>query len=174
MFDAIVLTISSYSPAEAKEEDQDAESSQAAQPVKIYDIVKGVPSKLPPHRGVEGYVDEFIAIGQTDPPTIPVSALYPDGNFPVGEEQPYKDFVTAQVTSDEARYNERLHSNLANVLREASEVHRQVGFICMDSIDSYSSSFCFCFRSVVMPNQLLNQVLNLSICANLSKRRIAN
>ena len=28
---------------------------------------------------------------QTDPPTIPISELYPDGNFPVGEEVEYPD-----------------------------------------------------------------------------------
>ncbi len=28
---------------------------------------------------------------QTDPPTIPISELFPGGNFPPGEIQDYKD-----------------------------------------------------------------------------------
>ena len=28
---------------------------------------------------------------QTDPPSVPITALFPDGNFPEGEWQSYKD-----------------------------------------------------------------------------------
>uniref|UniRef100_A0A069DUM3 Methionine aminopeptidase 2 n=1 Tax=Panstrongylus megistus TaxID=65343 RepID=A0A069DUM3_9HEMI len=64
---------------------------------------------------------------QTDPPTIPVSTLFSDGNFPVGYEMQYSDARTAKnrFTSEEARALERLHNDIYNEARQAAEAHRQ-------------------------------------------------
>lgn len=67
---------------------------------------------------------------QTDPPTIPVSELFPDGVFPVGQEMEYPlvgDSRTAinRFTSEEKRALDRLHNDIYNEVRHAAEAHRQ-------------------------------------------------
>ncbi|KAH7491472.1 Methionine aminopeptidase 2B [Phytophthora ramorum] len=84
-------------------------------------------SKLPQFRGVDGFTDSYVAVGQTDPPTIPVEKLFPDGHFPVGEIQDHPgDFNTFRTTSDEKRALDREQEDLYETLRHAAEVHRQV------------------------------------------------
>ncbi|OBZ79054.1 Methionine aminopeptidase 2 [Grifola frondosa] len=69
-------------------------------------------------------------VEQTDPPRVPVSKFYPDGNYPEGELQEYKDDNTWRTTSEEMRYNERLAmedpETTYQSIRRAAEVHRQV------------------------------------------------
>ncbi|XP_075235418.1 methionine aminopeptidase 2-like isoform X2 [Lycorma delicatula] len=67
---------------------------------------------------------------QTDPPTIPVSTLFRDGVYPVGQEMEYptlQDGRTAKerFTSEEARMLDRLHNDIYNEARQAAEAHRQ-------------------------------------------------
>ncbi|KAL4162543.1 hypothetical protein PRNP1_003079 [Phytophthora ramorum] len=84
-------------------------------------------SKLPQFRGVDGFMDSYVAVGQTDPPTIPVEKLFPDGHFPVGEIQDHPgNFNTFRTTSDEKRALDREQEDLYETLRHAAEVHRQV------------------------------------------------
>lgn len=72
-------------------------------------------------------VDSYIAVGQTHPPSIPVSKLFPAGSFPVGELQSYTgESNTTRETSEERRHVERLNADLYDSVREAAEVHRQV------------------------------------------------
>ncbi len=101
---------------------------------------KGVPSRPPPFRGVKGFTDSYIAEGQTDPPTIPISALFAGRPFPEGARQPGwrgggaaaaaagegGDLNTSRVTGEEARYTERLNADMFESVREAAEVHRHV------------------------------------------------
>ncbi|KAI9056974.1 peptidase M24A methionine aminopeptidase [Trametes sanguinea] len=67
---------------------------------------------------------------QTEPPTIPVSKFFPDGNYPEGELQEYKDDNAYRTTSEEKRYEERMAMEdpevTYNNIRRAAEVHRQV------------------------------------------------
>ncbi|KAH8827176.1 methionine aminopeptidase 2-like protein [Flagelloscypha sp. PMI_526] len=68
---------------------------------------------------------------QTDPPTIPLSKLFPSGVYPEGELQPYTlDSNTYRITSEEKRELDRLtHSDPETTyesIRKGSEVHRQV------------------------------------------------
>eukprot|EP00850_Spirogloea_muscicola_P008231 SM000043S15859 [mRNA] locus=s43:493220:496498:- [translate_table: standard] len=63
---------------------------------------------------------------QTDPPSVPISQLFPDGVYPPGEEQDYKDDNLWRLTSEEMRERERLSAPLLNDVRRAAEVHRQV------------------------------------------------
>ncbi|CDO73088.1 hypothetical protein BN946_scf185007.g142 [Trametes cinnabarina] len=67
---------------------------------------------------------------QTEPPTIGLSKLFPDGNYPQGELQEYKDDNAYRTTSEEKRYNERMAMEdpevTYNNIRRAAEVHRQV------------------------------------------------
>ncbi|KAI3695790.1 hypothetical protein L1987_78791 [Smallanthus sonchifolius] len=63
---------------------------------------------------------------QTDPPTIPVAELFPQGNFSEGEIQQYKDDNLWRTTSEEKRDLERLEKPMYDSIRQAAEVHRQV------------------------------------------------
>ncbi|CAI9284412.1 unnamed protein product [Lactuca saligna] len=63
---------------------------------------------------------------QTDPPTIPIAELFPQGNFPEGEIQQYKDDNLWRTTSEEKRDLERLEKPMYDSIRQAAEVHRQV------------------------------------------------
>lgn len=65
-------------------------------------------------------------IEQTNPPSIPVSELFPAGDFPEGEVQQYKDDNLWRTTSEEKRELERLEKPMYNAVRRAAEVHRQV------------------------------------------------
>jgi len=61
---------------------------------------------------------------------VGLSKLFPDGIYKEGELQPYKDDNAYRITSEEARYNEKLANEdpetTYNDIRRAAEVHRQV------------------------------------------------
>ncbi|CAL1694175.1 unnamed protein product [Somion occarium] len=67
---------------------------------------------------------------QSDPPRVGITKLFPDGNFPEGELQEYKDDNAWRTTSEEKRYIEREILNdpveTYTSIRRAAEVHRQV------------------------------------------------
>ncbi|KAG6830903.1 hypothetical protein H0H92_014054 [Tricholoma furcatifolium] len=67
---------------------------------------------------------------QSDPPRIGLSKFFPDGIYPEGEIQPYKDDNTWRTTSEEKRYDEKMTNEDPETtyqnIRRASEVHRQV------------------------------------------------
>lgn len=69
---------------------------------------------------------------QTNPPTIPISQLFPDGNYPEGEIMRHPvpagvDERTAidRFTSEEKRNLDRMHLDIYAELRQAAEAHRQ-------------------------------------------------
>ncbi|KZC08742.1 PREDICTED: methionine aminopeptidase 2 [Dufourea novaeangliae] len=69
---------------------------------------------------------------QTDPPTVPISELFPDGNFPVGQimEHPPAAGVDDRMakerfSSEEARAFDRMNNDIYNEARQAAEAHRQ-------------------------------------------------
>lgn len=63
---------------------------------------------------------------QTVPPTVPVKQLFPNGIFPEGEWQSYKDDQRWRETAAEKRELDRLQFDMINEVRQAAEVHRQV------------------------------------------------
>uniref|UniRef100_A0A0K8TSP2 Methionine aminopeptidase 2 n=1 Tax=Tabanus bromius TaxID=304241 RepID=A0A0K8TSP2_TABBR len=70
------------------------------------------------------------ANGQTDPPSIPIAELFPDGNFPEGEitmHPPVPDDRTAKdrFTSEEKRALDQMHNDIYSEVRHAAEAHRQ-------------------------------------------------
>lgn len=87
----------------------------------------GVPSRVPGFRGVDGFTDSYIAVGQTDPPSTPIFELFKGGPFPPGQVVDHPgDFNTYRVTSEEKRALDRASSDVVETLREAAEVHRHV------------------------------------------------
>ena len=63
---------------------------------------------------------------QTSPPRVPVSQLFTNGEYPVGEEVEYKNDNAFRTTSEEKRHLDRMNSDFVNEYRQAAEVHRQV------------------------------------------------
>ncbi|PAV22041.1 peptidase M24A methionine aminopeptidase [Pyrrhoderma noxium] len=67
---------------------------------------------------------------QTEPPRVGLSKLFPDGIYPEGEIQEYRDDNNWRTTSEEKRYNERMimedPEETYQSIRRAAEVHRQV------------------------------------------------
>eukprot|EP00906_Rhabdomonas_costata_P037870 RCo053435 len=60
-------------------------------------------------------------------PTVPIRALFPSGEFPVGEILPHPLQCNAfRVTSEEKREAEKIQASAYADLRRAAEVHRQV------------------------------------------------
>jgi len=65
---------------------------------------------------------------QTDPPSIPITTLFPDGKYPVGLEMMYpgdERKAKDRFTSEEKRAVERLHNDMYEEARLAAEAHRQ-------------------------------------------------
>lgn len=70
---------------------------------------------------------------QTEPPSIPVSELFPDGNFPEGEIMNHpipKDLADDRkakdrFSSEEKRTLDRMHTDIYQELRHGAEAHRQ-------------------------------------------------
>uniref|UniRef100_A0A3P8UYH1 Methionine aminopeptidase 2 n=1 Tax=Cynoglossus semilaevis TaxID=244447 RepID=A0A3P8UYH1_CYNSE len=68
---------------------------------------------------------------QTDPPSVPIGELYPNGAFPYGQECEYptiKDGRSAvwRMSIEERRALDRANEEMWNDFRQAAEAHRQV------------------------------------------------
>ncbi|ONH68888.1 Methionine aminopeptidase 2 [Cyberlindnera fabianii] len=59
---------------------------------------------------------------------VPIASLYPDGQYPEGEWQEYKDHNNYRTTDEEKRYLDRQEENQIkwNAFRKGSEIHRRV------------------------------------------------
>jgi methionyl aminopeptidase len=68
---------------------------------------------------------------QTNPPTIPISDLFPNGQFPEGQIMDYPDVsvdgrsAKDRFSSEEARALDRMQIDMYNEVRQAAEAHRQ-------------------------------------------------
>lgn len=63
---------------------------------------------------------------QTTPPRVPMTQLYPAGNYPVGEEVPYLNDNAFRTTSEEKRHLDSLNNEYLSDYRQGAEIHRQV------------------------------------------------
>ncbi|EXJ86156.1 methionyl aminopeptidase [Capronia coronata CBS 617.96] len=63
---------------------------------------------------------------QSDPPRVPLSQLFPNNTYPVGEEVEYKNDNTYRTTNEEKRHLDRMNNDFLQEYRQAAEVHRQV------------------------------------------------
>ncbi|KAJ1804928.1 Methionine aminopeptidase 2, partial [Coemansia sp. RSA 2599] len=66
------------------------------------------------------------AAGQTSPPSIPVSQLFPGNSYSEGEICEYVDDNMYRTTSEEMRARDRANEQQLTDLRRAAEVHREV------------------------------------------------
>jgi methionyl aminopeptidase len=63
---------------------------------------------------------------QTSPPRVLLSSLWPNHDYPVGEEVEYRDENLFRTTSEEKRALDRSNSKFLEEYRYGAEVHRQV------------------------------------------------
>jgi methionyl aminopeptidase len=63
---------------------------------------------------------------QTDPPRVKVSQLFPNGNYPAGEEVEYKNENAYRTTNEEKRHLDRVKTEWLSDYRQSAEIHRQV------------------------------------------------
>ena len=55
-----------------------------------------------------------------------MDTLYPNGNFPIGEECEYRDENLFRTTDEEKRHLDRMNSEYLAEFRKGAEIHRQV------------------------------------------------
>lgn len=70
--------------------------------------------------------DDYPHYKQTEPPSVPIAAQFPDGEFPEGEKHEYLNDNAFRTNSEEKRELERIHKYDYENLRKAAECHRQV------------------------------------------------
>lgn len=63
---------------------------------------------------------------QTEPPRVLISQLFPNNDYPKGEEVEYKDENNYRTTSEEKRHLDNMNSDFLTDYRQGAEVHRQV------------------------------------------------
>lgn len=63
---------------------------------------------------------------QSSPPRVPLSTLFPNGDYAEGEIVEYKDENAYRTTNEEKRYLDRMNNDVLNDYRKGAEVHRQV------------------------------------------------
>lgn len=63
---------------------------------------------------------------QSDPPRVLLSNLFPNGEYPVGEEVEYRDENLYRITDEEKRAMDRSNNDFLQEYRYGAEVHRQV------------------------------------------------
>ncbi|KAI9680597.1 MAG: Methionine aminopeptidase 2 [Caeruleum heppii] len=66
------------------------------------------------------------ATSQSSPPRVPVSTLFPSGQYPEGEVVEYRDENNYRTTSEEKRHLDRMNTDFLSDYRQGAEVHRQV------------------------------------------------
>ena len=63
---------------------------------------------------------------QTSPPRVPVSDIFPNGQYPEGEICEYRNENSFRTTNEEKRHLDRMNNDYLNEYRQGAEVHRQV------------------------------------------------
>ncbi|KAL8643330.1 MAG: hypothetical protein Q9228_000052 [Teloschistes exilis] len=63
---------------------------------------------------------------QSNPPRVPVSLIFPNNQYPAGEEVEYHTENSFRTTSEEKRHLDRMNNDFLEEYRHGAEVHRQV------------------------------------------------
>ncbi|KAL8874344.1 MAG: hypothetical protein Q9174_000295 [Haloplaca sp. 1 TL-2023] len=66
------------------------------------------------------------ATKQSSPPRVLISSLFPNSQYPVGEEVEYRNENSYRTTSEEKRHLDRMNDDFLSDYRQGAEVHRQV------------------------------------------------
>lgn len=99
---------------------------------------------------------------QTSPPTIPISELFPDGNYPEGEIMEYpvvQDSTTAKdrMTNEEKRALDRANNYIYQEVRQAAEAHRQTRKYMKEYIKPGMTMIDICETLETSARKLINE-----------------
>lgn len=78
-----------------------------------------------------GQIEVFVSVCQTDPPSIAICDLFPNGQYPPGQEMEYPDVwndgrsAKDRFSTEEQRALDRAQIDMYNEVRQAAEAHRQ-------------------------------------------------
>ncbi|KAF2770124.1 methionine aminopeptidase [Teratosphaeria nubilosa] len=115
---------------EAGESDDDEDADEAGEGGAPQNGTEGAAKKKkkrkPRKKKKAGGASGGGAKAQSSPPTIPVSQLFPNGSYPVGEEVEYQNNNAYRTTSEEKRHLDRMNADSLTEYRQAAEVHREV------------------------------------------------
>ena len=103
------------------DDDKDDDQPSAVNGTATADAAKRKKKKKPKKKKTAGG-----AKTQSDPPRVKISDLFPQDNYPAGEEVEYKNDNTYRTTSEEKRHLDRMKSEWLSDYRQAAEAHRQV------------------------------------------------
>jgi methionyl aminopeptidase len=63
---------------------------------------------------------------QSNPPRVPIAQLFPNNEYPIGEEVEYKNDNAFRTTNEEKRHLDRMNNDFLSEYRQGAEAHRQV------------------------------------------------
>ncbi|GAB6029152.1 Methionine aminopeptidase 2 [Chamberlinius hualienensis] len=101
-------------------------------------------------------------VAQTNPPTIPISQLYPDENYPVGEIMEYNINTDDRTAKDrfstiEKKTLDRLQADIYSDIRQAAEAHRQTRHHMMNYIKPGMTMIQICEELENTARKLINE-----------------
>jgi methionyl aminopeptidase len=67
-----------------------------------------------------------VAKEQSNPPRVPIAQLFPNSQYPIGEEVEYKNENAFRTTNEEKRHLDRMNNDYLSDYRQGAEAHRQV------------------------------------------------
>ncbi|KAK5094742.1 Methionine aminopeptidase 2 [Exophiala xenobiotica] len=112
-------TADASDPDSDEGDEDDAADAGAANTAGTGDKKKKKKKKKPKKKKAGG------AKVQSDPPRVPVSQLFPNNTYPVGQEVEYQDGQQYRTTSEEKRHLDRMRNDFLAEYREGAEIHRQ-------------------------------------------------
>lgn len=96
-------------------------------------------------------------VEQTNPPTVPITTLFPNTEYPLGEICDYKDDNLWRVTSEEKRALDRSYLDMYKEARLAAEAHRQVRKYVKGFVQPGMTMIDICERLETASRNLINE-----------------
>ncbi|KAF1811116.1 peptidase M24A, methionine aminopeptidase [Eremomyces bilateralis CBS 781.70] len=107
-------------------ENEDSDEEEDAEVVAADGAVSGAAKKKKKRKPRKKKKGTAGAKSQTSPPRVLISQLFPDGNYPEGPTEEYRDENNYRTTSEEKRHLDRMNNDFLTEYRHGAEVHRQV------------------------------------------------
>ncbi|KAL9073190.1 MAG: hypothetical protein Q9161_003022 [Pseudevernia consocians] len=114
------------SPASAKAENDDSDEDKDEDGGNIDAGAPGTAKKKKKRKPKKKKGGASGSKTQTAPPRVPVSSLFPNGQYPEGEIAEYRSENSYRTTNEEKRHLDRMNNDFLNEYRQGAEVHRQV------------------------------------------------
>lgn len=113
----------SHAKAEASDQDSEDNDEDAAEVVDA--ATSGDKKKKRKKKKSKKKKTTANATAQSDPPRVPVSQLFPNDTYPVGQEVEYQGSQQYRTTDEEKRHLDRSRNDFLAEYRQGAEIHRQ-------------------------------------------------